>query len=552
MNGKKWEILYKGTRQKALGTSGIVDVLLENRGIKTKKDRNEFFEPTEPSMLALEALGISELGIRKAIKRIKQALANKEKVIVYGDYDADGVCGTAVLWETLHGMGVNALPYIPDRFSEGYGLNSETIKNLKSQDPNIKLIITVDNGIVAFDAIKMANSLGVDVIVTDHHDPEKKNPKALAIIHTQKTSGSAVAWILSRELGGKNGLELVAIGTIADQLPLIGISRNFVKHGLAALKKTERVGLLHMFEEAKIEKDNIGPYEVGFVIAPRINSAGRMGSAMDSLRLLCTKDSRKSKLLSVNIGKSNLDRQKVVEDVVTHAKLLMENDTSRNIIILSHESYHEGVIGLAASRLVETFYRPAIVISKGEKFSKASARSVAGFNIIETIRKVGDLLVAGGGHPMAAGFTVATSDLEIFVQRLSEIAAPLLTEEILTRRLRIDMELQFSQLGWELQKKLEDFEPTGLGNPTASFVTRGVKIADSRLVGSDGRHVKLKLEGDGQELGAIAFGFGSRFADVQKGAVADVVYALEKNVWNGNESLQLKVKDIRMSHEAAD
>lgn len=533
----KWEILGKGNNK------NIIDTLLKNRGIKTPKGKKEFFKPTRPEKLSLKELGINSIEIKKAIKRIREAKKKKEKVIVYGDYDADGICATAILWECLYSLGLNVLPYIPERFSEGYGLNIESIKKLKEKDPDLKLILTVDHGIVADKKIDVAKELGIDVIITDHHEKGKTAPKAYATIHTTKISGSAVAWILSRELGSTTGLELAALGTISDQLALIGPNRSIAKYGLEALRETKRLGLIFLFEEAAIEKEKIGTYEVGYIIAPRINAMGRLTHAIDSLRLLCTKDPKRARELADLVGRTNFERQKIVETVVAHAKEKLGNEVKESVIVLSHESYHEGVIGLAAAKLVERFYRPAIVLSEKKDISKASARSIAGFNIIEAIRKLEGLYLEGGGHPMAAGFSIETSKIEEFTRRINKISKPLLTEEILSKKLKIDLEIDFNQIDQDLYDQIKDFEPTGLGNFAPSFLTNKVEVLEARTVGRESTHLKLKLRKDNLVFDAIAFGFAKTHPLLPKTHV-NIVYSIEENIWNNHASLQLKIKDI--------
>lgn len=536
----KWEVLGKGK------SKNIIDTLLKNRGIKTPKEKKEFFNPTRPEKLNLGKLGISQDEVKKAIKRIKEARRKKEKVIVYGDYDADGICATAILWECLYKLGLNVLPYIPERFSEGYGLNIESIKKLKEKDPDLSLILTVDHGIVADKKVDVAKDLGIDVIITDHHEKGKTIPKAYSIVHTTKISGSGVAWILSRELGSSSGLDLAALGTISDQLFLIGPNRSIAKYGLEVLRKTSRPGLLSLFEEAQIEKEKIGTYEVGFIIAPRINAMGRLTNAIDSLRLLCTKDRKRARELADLVGRTNFERQKIVETVVSHAKEELGEKVEEGIIVLSHESYHEGVIGLAAAKLVEKFYRPAIVLSLKKDISKASARSIAGFNIIEVIRKLEGLYLEGGGHPMAAGFSIETSKIEEFTRRLNKISKPLLTEDLLSRKLKIDLEINFDQINQELCKKLKDFEPTGLGNFVPSFITKGAEVLEARTVGRENTHLKLKLRKDSKIFDAIAFGLGNFLTKITPKAKVDIVYSIEENIWNNQTSLQLKIKDLKV------
>jgi single-stranded-DNA-specific exonuclease len=537
---KKWEILFKGK------TTDVVKVLLKNRGIKTEKQKKEFLNPTPPNKLTLKELKISEPGVKKSILRVKKAIKDKEKIIVYGDYDADGICATAILWEALHSLKANALPYIPERFSEGYGLNSESVKKLKEEHPDLGLIITVDNGIVAVKQVEKIKKLGIDVIITDHHQKGKKIPKAHSIIHTTEIGGAGIAWIFARELGEDGGLDLAAIGTVADQLPLMGPNRSLVKYGLKALNKTKRLGLLALFEKAAITKGSIGTYQIGFIIAPRINATGRLKHGIDSLRLLCTLDGERANELALYLGKVNTERQKIVEDVVLHAGGRADNKKWRGIILLSHESYHEGVVGLAASRLVGRFYRPAIVISQGTKLSKASARSIPGFNIIKAIRELEDMIMDGGGHPMAAGFSIETKKIKEFSKKLEEISIPLLTDELLTRKLKIDMEADFSQLNWKLLKVISLFEPTGINNSTPLFVTKGISVLNARQVGADGKHLKLTLENKGKVFDAIAFGFGNLSSELSPGESIDAVYVFEENIWNGNRNLQLKIRDIRV------
>ena len=536
---KTWEVLSeKGV--------DVIDSLLKNRGLKTKKEQEEFFNPTNPNDLTLKELEISEVEMKKAIKRLKLAKKTREKVIVYGDYDADGVTATAIVWEALHKFGLDVLPYIPDRFKEGYGINAKSVEKIKEKSPSLKLIVTVDNGIVASSEISKINKMGIDVIVSDHHAPDKNKPKVSAIIHTSKIAGSAVAWILARETGSKTGLELAAIGTIADQMPLTHANRSFAKYGLVELRNTKRAGLIELMRQAAVKIPEVGTYEVNYIIAPRINSMGRLAHAIDSLRLLCVKDGTRARELAQLVTKTNLERQKVVDEVVISVREKARK-LPDGIIFLSDESYHEGVIGLAAGRLVEEFWRPAIVISVGAEFSKGSARSISGFNIVEAIREHADLLVAHGGHTMAAGFTIETAKLTEFEKRIREAAKKTLTAEVLNRKLKIDSELDFKLIDWELAEKLKEFEPSGLGNPTPIFASLKVEVSDVRLLGTEKKHLKLKLKKDGKLIDAIGFGMGESFKDLKKEDKVDVAYSVDENVWNGVKSLQLKIKDLRVA-----
>ena len=538
-----------------LELSKIVNILLENRGLKNAKDKKNFLNPNDPIDLALEEFSLDEKSIIKAIKRIQHTAGKNEKIIIYGDYDADGICSTAILWEALNALGFDVLPHIPERFSEGYGLNSNTLADLKKRYPNLGLIITIDNGIVANEEVKVAAGLGLDVIICDHHAKGDTLPKAHAIIHTEKTSGSGIAWILARELrkSYKNtmpifgdGLELAAIGTVADQIPLLDVNRSIAKFGIDRLRETRRPGLNELIKDCGIDKKTLTTSSINFMIAPRINAMGRLSHAVDSLRLLCTKDINKAQGLARELGKTNSERQRIVGDVVIHAKSQADMREWKGIIILSDKSYHEGVIGLAAAKLVEEFYRPAIVISQGDKFSKGSARSIAGFNIIETIRMAGEFLVDGGGHPMAAGFTVETAKLSQFTQKLDSVCEDLLTEEILTPRIVSDMNLNFNSITYPLVVKLASFEPFGIGNFAPQFVTEEVEVAVVKTVGALAKHLKLKLKQNGKFFDAIGFGMGDLINQIKAGDKISIAYSVEENVWNGNVDIQLKLKDLRI------
>ena len=499
----------------------------------------------------MEELGVGKELLEKIIKRLKVAQKNNEKIIIFGDYDCDGVCATAILWETLYKLGFDAMPYIPDRFEEGYGFKTLSLEKLKdSKTPMPNLIITVDNGIVAYDAVKEAKKQDIDVIVVDHHTKGVKKLATSYILHSTIVCGSALSWFLSREIcsvfnyspvTNHNSLDLVALGTIADQMTLLGINRSLVKYGIEELKQTRRAGLKALVESAGVKK--IGVYEIGYLLAPRINAMGRLAHALDSLRLICTMDPKKANDLAKILNQTNIDRQKIVEDVLTQTLKLVQSE--QKIIVIDGE-FHEGVIGLASGKVTEKFYKPSIVISRGEKISKASARSIFGFNIIEAIKKTG-LILEGGGHPMAAGFSIETEKIAIFSQKITEISKKLLTDEILEKKLTIDLELDFENINDDLVEELQKFEPTGYGNFPPVFMTKNVGIKEVKPVGTDGKHLKLKLSQDGIILDAIYFGGASNHQSLVTNHLYAVAYTVEQNTWNGRSQIQLKIKDIKTS-----
>ncbi|KKT45604.1 MAG: Single-stranded-DNA-specific exonuclease RecJ [Candidatus Gottesmanbacteria bacterium GW2011_GWA2_44_17] len=404
----------------------------------------------------------------------------------------------------------------------------------------------MDHGITAWEKVTYAKKKGIDVIITDHHVKPKKLPDC-TIVHTTKLSGAGVSWFLAKELTSFSPLELVALGTIADMVPLVGPNRSIVKYGLAAINDTNRVGLEALMADAGLTKGALDVYCVSHMLAPRLNAAGRIEHAMDALRLLCTKQKDKAALLAEKLGLTNRERQKLTEETLTHAlqglslRTQGESLPLQKLIFISHESYNPGIIGLVAGKLVEECYRPAIVVSKGEVFSKASARSINGFNIVEAIRSCSDILVDVGGHPMAAGFTVETKNLTVLRERLEKLAEDELNEEKLTRTLKIDTEIPLDIVTPETYKQLQQLQPFGFGNPEPVFVTRAMIVESVRLVGADGKHLKLRLS----STDAIAFNMGNLYSQLQHQATVDLAYTIDMNTWNGNSRLQLKVKDIR-------
>ncbi|MBP9716921.1 MAG: single-stranded-DNA-specific exonuclease RecJ [Candidatus Levybacteria bacterium] len=529
----------------------LINVLLENREIKTKKEIDNFLDPKLDD-LDINLLGINKNDLTKTLKRIKGAIGKKDLIIIFGDYDADGITGAAILWESLNELGANVMPYIPNRITEGYGLSKKGVEGMMARYPDTKMVVTVDNGIVAFEGVDSANSLGLDVIITDHHVRAQKLPNAFSIVHSTKVCGSAVGWFLSRfleekikgKIDLKKHLDLVTIATIADLVPLTEQSRILVKFGLKYLRETKRVGLLSLFEEAALDPEKIGTYEIGHIIAPRLNAMGRLEEGMDSLRLLCTKDEKKAKNLARTIGETNRNRQQITAETVDHAKDAASGKISKKLLFVYHESYQPGVIGLVAGRLTEEYYLPSIVLSKGEEFSKASARSVSGLNIIEFIREASEFLVDAGGHPMAAGFTVETKKLELLEKKLEELAEKLISKEHLIRKLKIDCELSIGLVNLDLFGELLKLEPFGMKNPSPVFLSKSLVIESLRFVGKESKHVKIEFKKDKTIIGGILFNY-DKSLDLKIGDNVDVVYSIELNEWNGNKKIELKIRDIK-------
>lgn len=554
---KTWEILSSELQPQTVDE--IIELLLKQRAITIEEEKEAFLNPRLET-ITIDSVSIDAKEVKKTVERLRKAHEKKELVVVFGDYDVDGITGTAILWETLIALGFKAMPYIPHRVDEGYGLSKKGITNAQSQLPDIKLMITVDNGIVAHEAVEFARDEGIDVIITDHHlpDDEKKKPKALALVHTTKLCGAGVAWLLSKELQKAFGsvgqedidihLELAALATVADLVPLTGSNRTIVYHGLKKLSQTKRHGLVELYARAAVNSEKIGVYEISHIIGPRLNAAGRLESAMDSLRLLCTRDRRRAFYLAERLDMTNQERQRLMHESVQHASLAIRRQEGKSrVLIIAEEMYEEGIIGLVAGRLVEEFHRPAIVISKGEKISKGSVRSVKGFNIIEFLRSRPELFINVGGHPMAAGFTIETERLSTFKQTLEELAETVVTDEILERKITIDLEIGFNNLSPELYKSLQALSPFGMGNHEPIFLSRRVLVREKRLLGKDGKHLRLILQGGdiGKVLEAVAFGMGDRASELQEEGYIDIVYTLDENEWNGQKRLQLKIRDFK-------
>lgn len=557
---KNWKVLYKKSPK---NTAEVIKNLLDNRGFKTEQEVSAFLRPSIED-LSIDSVGIDKKELYKTVERIKSAIKRKEKIVIYGDYDVDGICGTAILWETLYKVYTNIVPYIPDRFEEGYGLSVMGIDNLLKKHPDIKLIITVDNGIVAYEAAKYAQDKNIDVIITDHHVQDSKKHFYYSLVHTTKLCGTGVAFFLSQQLQGKKKirseqfLDLVTLATIADLVPLVGPNRAFVKHGLPVLNRTKRPGLLALFQIAGIRRENIGVYEIGHIICPRLNAMGRLFSAMDSLRLVCTKDPARAARLAADLDRTNKERQTLTVEATLHAKATLNGTLisafQSKIIFVYHETYNEGIIGLVASRLVEEYHKPAFVLSVGETHAKGSARSVAGINIIEMIRSVSEHVVAAGGHPMAAGFSLNAAKIADFKRALEKRAEELVLDDALEGSLNIDMPLDFSKINFELFSKLSELSPFGNGNPEPVFLTENVNIEEFKTVGSNGKHLKLKLsqcdaENNTAAYNCIAFGIGDRAQELQVGKRVDVVYSISEDTWQGNNSLQLKIKDMSITQK---
>ncbi len=542
---KKWNILSSTTPE---SIEEIFYILQKNRGITDEvlKKRQNF----NIKDLTAEDIGIDKKSIDTAARRIKRAIDKREQIVIFGDYDADGICATTILWEEIYTKTKNVMPYIPDRKSEGYGLSITGIDNLLEKYPDTKLILTVDNGITAIKATKYATDKKIDVIITDHHTKEKKDPDAYAVVHTQKTAGAGVAWFLARQLSSdtqkiSEKLDLVALANIADMVPLVGINFQIVKEGLLRLNATKRIGLRTLMKEADITDKRIGTYEVGFALAPRLNAAGRMSHALDSLRLLCTKKIDNAQILAKKLNAQNRQRQVVMDASTKYAIELAHKTLKDNrVVIVEDKDFEEGVIGLVASKLMDEFYLPAIVIAKGNKMSKGSARSIPGVDITKILKKHRKHLESIGGHPMAAGFSIKTENIHVFKEAIIEEAKNAVSDDMRTRQLRIDSTLKMLSIDEELHLKIQDLYPFGIGNMEPVFVSRSVVIKKIDIIGKEKNHVKLVVAEDDKSIESIGFGIAKDFNKSLDEKI-DIAYSIDINEWRGQRKIVLKLKDFR-------
>ena len=540
----------------------LIDILLKNRRVK---DKEKFLNPPHPSQINLIDFGYRR-ELKKTLKLLEKIKRNSEMVVVYTDYDADGITGGAILWETLHKLGFKVMPYVPHRKLEGYGFSKKGIDAVKKQY-NPSLIISVDHGITAWEKVEYAKKLGIPVIITDHHlKPEKLPDQAEAIFHIPELSGSGVSYFFSKAIfehfRSKNNpnykllitnfqtdyLSLASIGSVADLVPLLGATRSIVTYGLEAFDKCSRIGLNHIITEAGIRGRKITPYEIGFIIAPRINAVGRLEHALDALRLLCTTSDRRARDLAGHIGIKNRERQDLVIKAVDEARNMVNNPEfaigKKKLIILESKGWHEGIIGLIASKICEEFYRPTIILTHSDGFMKGSARSIPGFHITNFLRSLKKYLIDVGGHTGAAGFTLEKNKYNNFSAAALKLSNKMIKDKDLERKIEVDVKIPLSKLNLSLAKKIETLQPFGIGNAKPTFYSQ-VKILELRSFGKKNEHLKMIVRDPKQKL--FSFEFNKFYEDtVQnsslKGRIIDVVYQLDINRWNGNENLRGKLQ----------
>lgn len=567
-SSKQWQIATKLTPEAEESLKDFPQPLrqiLFNRGYADQTSALNFLSASPPANSNPENM----LGMEAAVTRLVSAISNGELIAIYGDYDADGVTATALLVQLLSALDAQVEGYIPNRFDEGYGLNNEALDTLKER--GVSLVVTVDCGVRSIGEVQHAKDQGLDLIISDHHHPGEQLPPALAVINPKQDgdpypdknlAGVGIAYKLGIALLEKmrhNGnqlaqafdetllLDLVALGTVADLAPLTSENRSLVRHGLKVIRQPRRQGLQALIGVCGLLPRRIQASDIGFVLGPRLNAAGRLDSALASFDLLTTKSINEAGYLAQQLDNQNRERQKITRDNQAIAEeIALAEEPDSMLLFAADPGFNPGIVGLVASRLTEQYYRPAIVANYGETFTRGSCRSIPEFHITDALDQCEELMEHHGGHAAAAGFTVRNENLDELVTRLRAIADEKLSGLDLRPVMHADLEIQLSNLVPEIIEQLEILQPTGYGNPQAVFVSRELKVNDHRLVGRDGSHLKMTVSDGWVTYDAIAFRQGHWHADMP--LFVDLMYTFEKNEFNGKENLQLKVRDIKPSH----
>lgn len=564
IHDKLWRIKENQTEtldrlSKALNISKITANVLVNRGIDTIDKARGFLNP------ALKDLHTPFLlkDMEKAVARINRAMEKSENIWIYGDYDVDGVTSVSLLKLYFKSVGYDVNYYIPDRFDEGYGINCEAIDYIKSKGG--ELIISVDCGITSTDEVEYAKSLGIDFIISDHHQCQEIIPKALAVINPKRPdckypydmlAGVGIAFKLIQALTPVDKyqemcfkyLDIVAFGTVADVAPITGENRIIVKYGLDKLNNTENIGLKALIDVCGLNDKKINSGHIGFVLAPKINAAGRIKDASMGVELLTTDSYEFAIEIAKKLYDDNLHRQSIEKNIVLEAEKIIEQDIDlkkEKVLVLASEGWHHGVIGIAASRIAEKYCRPTIILGVEDGVAKGSARTFGDINIFELLSLSKEYFIKFGGHAQAAGLSLWKKDLEAFRVKINQIANTTIKEKDLVPRLNIDMLLNRKDVVFNVLDEIEKLEPFGLGNPKPQFAYKNLHIESLNLVGKDKNHLKMVVQDGSRLFDCIGFNFSRTGNSLDKGTKVDLVFYLEKNNFKGVETIQFNLKDVR-------
>jgi single-stranded-DNA-specific exonuclease len=564
---KRWQLVAEPDAQwiktlsHELNISPIIARLLLNRGIDSVEAGQIFLNPR------LEFLHDPFLfkEMEPAVDRIVKALKRKEPIMIFGDYDVDGITATSLLYLVLTRLGADVSYYIPNRVNEGYGLSAVGVR--EAADRGVSLIISVDCGITANQEIDLARSLGIDTIITDHHEVQEQIPRAEAVLDPKNPqddypdaflAGVGVAFKLAQGLYARLGLDdseleghldLVALGTAADIVPLVGENRILTRFGLEQVTKTDKVGLRSLVEITGLMGEEIQTGHVVFILAPRINAVGRLGDAERAITLLATNQRERARHIAKFLNDENRRRQSIDESMLREALELVDNtvDLEKDrAIVLASDKWHPGVIGIVASRVVEKYYRPTVLIALEGDAGKGSGRSISGFNLYQALEDCQDLLIRFGGHKYAAGLTIDATRVSVFREKLNAIASQMLNTELMVPSLKIDIPIDLEEVGEPLLTALSELAPFGPQNMRPVMMASNVEVVGTpRVVGKN--HLKFKVRQLDRALDVIAFDQGERLADLQVGQpTLSLAFVLEENRWQGRSSLQLRAKDMKI------
>ena len=558
---KKWEG-YKVDEQvvsriaKNHNVSELMARILTNRNIS--EDKIEGFLHPKISDL-YDPFLFNDMDL--AVNRIIKAIEDKEKITIFGDYDVDGITSSTLLVKFFGELNANVDYHLPNRLTEGYGLNNEAVKQIKDNGTN--LLVTVDCGISGYNEVEYAKELGIDVIITDHHECPEVIPNCIAVIDAKRQdstypfnglAGCGVSFKLIQAISIKLNLpeetylkylDIVSLGTIADIVPLVEENRIIVRYGLEAMKRTENPGLRALINSSGIK--NLDSSAISFGLAPRINACGRMGQAELALKMLLTDSIKEAVDIASKLQEMNRKRQEIERNILQEAVEQIETEhlNKNKIIVVGKENWHHGVIGIVSSKITESYYKPSILVCFEDEEGKGSGRSVDGFDLHSALTACSDKLLKFGGHEMAIGLTLARSEFENFKEAICKYAEDKLPDELLPT-IKYDAEIFCKDVTKETIKDLKLLEPYGEGNPAPLFVYKNVKVDSIRTLSND-KHLKLNIKDEHRIFSAIAFNMGEKKNSIQMGTKADILCAIELNVYNGIEMIQLNIKDIKKS-----
>lgn len=563
---KKWTLIHKGKPElteeaKKFKISPEISQILKNRKVDTEEDIKLFTNPTldylrDPFLMK---------DMEKAVDKIKKSIKLKERIWIYGDYDVDGVSSTSILITYFKSIGYDVRYYIPNRLEEGYGINKEAIDHINSE--GCDLMISVDCGITSVEEVEYANELGITVIITDHHECQSEIPNAYAVINPKQSDcnypfdmlcGCGIAFKLIQALTPKDEfkekvydyIEITTLATICDIVPLVDENRIIVKNGLKAMKDGQNIGLSELIKVCGVDKEKIGSSHIGFTIGPRINAAGRLGFSNLGVELFTEDSKEKAHEIALLLDEKNNDRQMIEMKIHHEAEMIIKNDTSYEndkVIVLAHEGWQHGVIGIVASKLTEKYYKPTILMCIEDGEATGSARSIKGFSIFDALNDCSDILTKFGGHEQAAGLSIKEENIAELRRRINESADINLTEDDMIEEIKVEYELDENSIGFDLIEELRKLEPFGMSNPTPRFIIRDCILKDMRLMGQNKQHIKIEVEKD-NVYECVGFNASHLIDGLRIGDRVDILFQLDENTFMGNRKIQFLIKDLRLSY----